>query len=310
MQIRYFFLIFGLIAFSSCEEVVIIDTNFKEQIVANSIFSENPMEVEVTKSFVVDDFRNISLDQAHVLLFENNVEKDVFVYHQNREDRIGKFISSYIPKAGKSYYIEISDPDLGKAKSDVSIIPEKLNFVNSTVTPVPWQDAKAQSRRYKFSFNVDKAITDDDYFYLKIFMPLLKWDNSVDSFLFLQNQRAEIIVPDIINSKTYLENALIFSGKSIVESSKKISGNATLLVGPQLFSYSDQDSFFQDTTRLHIELHHVSEALYKFYYSYATKIAAQDDVFATEASIYSNIQNGYGIFGGENITLEKVKITY
>lgn len=112
----------------------------------------------------------------------------------------------------------------------------------------------------------------------------------------------------------YVKNGILFKDEAFNGTNFQIYGTATTYAKPfgDYLDYDDggSDEISLDTTQLYISLHHLSKDLYNFYLSHSIKLQNEDDIYSEPTPIYTNVENGFGIFGGENVTLKKVDIIY
>ncbi len=105
------------------------------------------------------------------------------------------------------------------------------------------------------------------------------------------------------------EHATHIEDDYINGNSYRITGSATTYQKP-FGDFEDSGKLMRDTTALRIELHSLSQELYHFYISHAAVLVNQNDIYSEPTPIYSNIENGLGLFGGDNITIVESKIEY
>lgn len=310
------FIIIVLASFlMSCEKEFVINTDDADNyIVVNAIFNnQESFEVEVTKSFSpYGAFKVKELSNSTVSLLENGVFVEDLIYSKLASDSIGKFRSVSIPGIKKEYTIEVINPDFKKTKSK-SAVPESINFSSENVSWTNWGEENYISARYNFSFTLEDPEV-DNYYCLTMSFPVQKLNKETGQYEFFAHQYAEILTSDLPGHQLYLRNGLIFKDNIFNNADYVISGTATTYQYAfgdySLFGYinPEEEDLQVDFSRLYISLHHLSEELYNFYSSYATKLKNDNNFFSEPTIIYNNIENGLGIFGGENITLKKVLV--
>jgi hypothetical protein len=104
------------------------------QITMNAFLTNTePVTIFLTESYFSssssDDRLVHIIENAHVILFEDGVEKIVLAY-----DQLGRYISNYYPLPGKKYKIIATVPGLGEVSSETTL-PETITFnsFNSTL---------------------------------------------------------------------------------------------------------------------------------------------------------------------------------
>ncbi len=319
MKMKY--LVFVCVVFASallsCEKEFVIKTeDIKNLMVVNAIFNnQESFEVEVTKSFSpYGELEVKELTNSRVSLLANGVFIEDLVYSKLPDDNLGKFCSISIPEVGEKYTIEVNNPDYKMANSK-STIPEGVNFSSENVSWTKWGEDNITSVRYNFSFTLEDP-DDNNYYYLTMSFPVNKLNEETGQYEFYAFQYAEILTSDLPGHQLYLRNGLLFKDNIFNKADYAISGTATTYqyaFGDYIFPGDgdvDEENLKVDFSKLYISLHHLSKELFNFYSSHATKLKNDNNLFAEPTLIYSNIENGLGIFGGENITLKKVFIQY
>lgn len=88
-----------------------------------------------------------------------------------------------------------------------------------------------------------------------------------------------------------------------------------VLINDELFDGKKKDIIFHlfsndtdDKTYFFVELYHVSEEFYRYHYSLQMQVNSKKDVYSEPAQIYSNIENGLGIFAGASVSKKMIKI--
>ncbi len=303
-------ILFGML--TSCEKefkINIEDTESK--IVINSVFNTTlPISAEITKSSPPMDVIEINeLKNATVSLYENNNFIENLVYQKTSSDFIGKFISTTTPVSGKEYSIKVEDPNLQKAEAK-SYSPAKIVVNSESVNHIQWGEDNTTSIRFNFSF-ILKDLEGLDYYFTTMYLPVLYVNPTTNDTSFHAYQYAEILTGNLPESQLYVKNGLLFTDVIFNNTNYEISGTATTYAFPAGdFDRTDEENLILDTTHLNISLHHLSPELYNFYSSHATKLDNENDIYSEPTPIFSNIENGLGIFGGENITLKQVLVKY
>ena len=297
---------------TSCEkefDLKVKDTENK--IVINSIFNTTePICAEIVKSSPAMGVIEINeLKNASVSLYKNDVFVENLVYQKTSSDFIGKFISTTTAVVGKEYTIKVNDPVLKEAEAKSSS-PAKTVIDSETVNRIQWGENNCTSIRFHFSF-ILKDIDGPDYYYMTMYLPVLYVNPITKDTSFHAYQYAEILTGNLIYSQLYLKNGLLFTDAIFNNKNYEISGTATTYSYPfGDFDRTDEENLILDTTHLYISMHHLSPELYNFHSSYATKLDNENDIYSEPTPVFSNIENGLGIFGGENVTVKKIVIKY
>lgn len=297
---------------TSCEKE--FDLNIEDsdkKIVINSVFNTTePISAEITKSSSPNGIILINeLENANVSLYENNSFIENLVYQKTSSDYIGKFISITIPISGKEYTIKVDEPNFKKAEAK-SYVPAKIAINSETVNHIEWGGNNSGPIRFNFSFILDD--TDGlDYYFMTMYFPVLYVNPVTNDTTLHAYQYAEILTGNLPNSQLYVKNGLLFTDEIFNNTNYEISGTATTYAETfGDYDLTNREDLILDTTNLYISLHHLSPELYYFYSSHATSLDNENDIYSEPTPIFSNVENGLGIFGGENLTLKKVVIEY
>ncbi len=303
------------VVLTACEKELKINTTKEEnKIVINSIINtDSVFTAEVTKTF--SPYNNINVEElkdAEVTVFENDIFIEKLTYNKFSYDSLGKFRGTFIPQLNKQYKIEVTtqNSDLAQAKTS---IPEKVTISNTQAIEVKWGEDNLTSRRFNFSFTLND-LEGEDYYYLIIAFPVFKIDTINHDTSFLEFQYCEIETGDLPQSQLYLRNGLVFNDKAFNTTNHIVSGSATTYAdafseNTNYYSWDEREKvYYVNFNKIYIYLQHLNKELYQFYSSHAKMLKNQDDLYSEPVPVYSNIENGYGIFAGENTTLEKVNV--
>ena len=301
---------------SSCEKEFILDLQGSDNImVVNSFFNgDEPLSLSLTKSMLPQESQNIvELKKAKVSLFKDGTFVEDMKYLKASGDTLGRFYSVIMPVIGSTYKVEVETEKKGKASSQ-SVLPPKVDIVSDTAVWVKWVNDEDSARVIRFYFEIEfNDPQERNFYFITASAPIYKVDITNNTSQFYSWQFAEILSADLPAHELYLNNALLFKDVSFNATHKKITGTATMYSQPDFIEsnqHLDFASFVLDKSKLHIELHSLSKDAYNYCSSYARKIAAQDDVYSEPIVIYSNIENGLGVFAGENISKRDALIQY
>jgi len=296
--------------FSCVKELNIKSQSSVHKIVLNSVFNPNSIfKVELSPSFSpYEDIEVKEIKDATVSIYEEGILKENLVYQTSTDKHLGKYISSFVPIQGKNYRIKASSPNYDDVAATAKI-PSLVTFKEAkAINDKLWTSNNPGLIRHDFSFVLDDN-PEENYYYLTISAPINKFNPQTLEWELYAHQYAEILIADLPKAQLYVNNGLIFTDRSFNGNSFKIKGTAT--------SYREIHEEFdgisglvKDTSILEVSLHHLSKEVYYFYTSHATNLLNQDDFYTEPTSVYSNIKNGFGIFGGEAIDEQEMVIQY
>lgn len=309
LKILHIAYIISLIVLVACEKDFEIDVHeSKNQMVVNGLFNQSaPIQMSITESFYpYDETLDIrDLTRSEVVLFENGSLVDELTYFKYTNEKFGKYYSNYVPKQNSNYRIEITDPVYGRVTAN-SAVPSHVIISNPKSNWTPWGEDTLNVIRFNFEFVLEDP-PEENYYYMTIGCPLLKPNEITGIYEIFDYQYAEIYTADIARPELYLKNGWLFEDKIFNNNAYTISGTATMYVYP-CCEYSDE--VIIDKSELYVFLENLSSEAYEFHSSYAQRLFNQNDFYSEPGLIYSNINNGIGIFGGVNLTEAHIPIVY
>jgi len=292
-------LLFVVSILFSCEKTIYIEIpDNGRRLVANSLFTaDSVLKINLTKSRYILDNSSWTFDpviDADIILYEADNE----IEHL-RADEAGNYMGAYILKEDKEYRIEVKAQNFSDIKAQ-NYIPPKTKILNlnafETVDEYGWpeigfnltfkdnQDTKnyyfisARERRYSTYTNPDTG-EDTTYVY--------DYELSVYSY-----------DPIAFADDWYLEKGIIFNDEVI-------NGKEYTL---QFRGYKNFYDDVEEHSVYYIRFYTVTKEFYQYYISLAKHINAQDEFFMEPVQVYSNIENGFGIFAGYSTDIDSVII--
>lgn len=265
----------------SCTKEIIIDLDKHEsKLVVNSFFSpSNGININLSKSIPVLDKDRVN--------FIKNAEVQFYCHSELVSDMNylgdGKYYLNTSIVKGKEYSISINAPGF-KSVTARSVVPDQPQFL---LIDTIFIDDELLYCEIEF-FNDSEAL---NYYLLEVESkyPIIKNDS-------IQSNKL-----DIINSDMIVENGdlgeklerLVFSGEILKDS-----------VGDLGFALNKKtlfDSYTGDSNTLYIHFKKISEEYYLYLKSFYESKSRLDE-------IYTNTDNGYGIFAAYNVTLDSIVI--
>ncbi len=298
-----------LILVSACEKDVTINIpEADKQMVVNGLFDQTKtMQVSLTESIYTydEEIELKDLTGSEVALYENAVFIEYLTYIKPSGEESGNYCSTLIPKPGNNYKIDITDPDYGHVTA-LSGIPPQVTILKSRANWTPWGEDTLNVIRFNFEFELDDP-PEENYYYLTIACPLLKPDTVTGEYKIFDYQYAQIYSADIASPQSYLKNGWLFTDVNFNGTKYIISGTATMYVYP---CCDYDENVIIDKTKLYVFLENLSKEARDFHSTYALRLSTQNDFYAEPNFIYSNIDNGLGIFGGSSLTELHIPIDY
>lgn len=240
--------------------------------------------------------------------------------------------SSFIPEAGKEYKIEINEipsvygnpVGLDYLKSS-TYIPTKvpiilnqqkdvINYNNQTGV----EDSVIYNKVYNLSFNdpsntndyyyltISKVISSDYFLMDTIDMDQIWLENATFNYTNVMLQSLNISHNDIIsglNADPYNKFSLL--GTSTFLFNDEDFNGQTKNIQVELFNYGNE---IEEIQYLVVELLHISKEYFDYYSTISTQSNSQLDIYSEPTQLYTNIENGIGVFAGASLSSDNIFI--
>jgi Domain of unknown function (DUF4249) len=308
MKIIYQFISLAVMAiiFNACVKKVTIDLPYEgDKIVVKSIIKQDSnIYALISKSTRpnANSFNNQNeITNASITVLENNVPVTSLTllpqgqtfYSNNRW-----YISNYKAKAGKTYTLKITVPNLPNAEGTETMISKPkykiesyYKIVNSTLDTT----------------NVVKLnLTDlptEDYYQIKMYTADTNFAAIGPRYIIDYNSYVYFSVNSLD------ENASIFDQidgglrySNFYFSDKKFNGK---IINPKF----EFNNYSYGTNRIAVILESISKNYYRFLVSAENHLNNSGNPFSEPTQVYTNITNGYGIIGtsADSILFKKVQ---
>ncbi len=340
MKQRFLFFIIVLFLFNSCVEEFELDTDdYEPVIIVNSVFTDdNEIKVFVMQSGSIFSSwgnnleRDPLLDSAFYANIRHEPIKDATVKItnlQNNEEEILYLQDSFFYKTRNilaqketPYKIEVSTPDFISVSSEATI-PKNANITSINYLGYVYTD-EYNRPRYKLNINVQDVVDEDNFYEMIIYTKHLDFDINSDPYsdpfyyLYVYTSMRETISNDIV-----LQENISWTGSSYIFSDNQFanqSHNFEILTNNiYVFDTIANDYISQKPDNYLIELRTISEDYYNYqkqtrkhidnsYYYSGFDLQTGFSNQYTPISLFSNIENGYGIFSGYSFVRDSIFI--
>ncbi len=287
-----------LLFFTGCETVVEIDIPVEApSLVINSTLAvDSLIKIHISKSkHILGSVPFDVVDGAVVTILENETLLTTLVNSTN-----GWYIAAdYKPKKGSTYNIKVEKEGFDTATAQVyipldtvKILSAKLESEN-TILKVNFKDDNDKTNYYEIF--VTKSYYDYSYDYSTSSPVLI--DSTFNSFPI----SIESNDPSLEEYQNY--------GQSIFFNDAFFNGQ-TYTMNLDIFDYDDSQNSSppsQSKPVYKVYINNTSKSYYLHELSTLLKKWNTDDPFAQPVTVFNNIENGFGIFGGYNTAVYKVE---
>jgi hypothetical protein len=290
----------ALLIFSACERDARLDLdNSSPEVVVLSNFSDlDTLEVVVSKTRpVLDEGKPEYISDARLVLFVNGFLSDTLQYVASPVLQVpGYYISSKVaPKPGDRYSLVVEAPGFDPVKGESRMplpVPIDTAFT-SLVFEKEQIDEELSQAKIKVKLKVLHEPGVENYFHLNFYQKGFDFqlDQEGDTIKFPFFSLPLVVTPDDdeVPLVPYIEN------RGVLFTEQALEGNQGVLSFSLNFQYYPQSQILEDFL---IELRTASQEYYLYHRSLARQHQAGQHPFSEPVILYSNIENGHGIFAG------------
>ncbi len=295
MKLKYLFTGLISIILFSCEKTVNIKIpDSGRKLVVNSFFAEDSiLKVNLSKSkYILDGESEFeSVKNAKIILYKNNIKIEELIDSLN-----GFYYGNYILKAGSKYKLEVSAKDFptSKAESDLPLRTKIIELSGyQSMDEYGWPETA-----FNLTFK-DDAETEHYYFISVTERRYTKYNLS---------EGKDTVIIDDYELNVYSTDPNTFSddwylNKGVVLKDDLFNGKEYKLFFKAYRDFYDSN---ESTSVYYVKFSTISKEYYLYYISYAKHVNAQDEFFMEPVQVYTNIENGFGIFAGYSTDVDSV----
>lgn len=295
---KLFFLLSVSLIYISCEKVIPFEGDVNTpKLVINSVFeSDSTFKVHVSSSrSVIDTSSFENIDDAVVTIKDVNGNVIEVLNHVVN----GFYKGQVLPEENTTYILEVNHPNYAKITASDSLpSPIIINSVDTSTILDP-----INGNRLRISMNFDDPENNQNYYLLETY--------SVNEYLIVEN--LDTIEYELDTTKQFmvltdevfqnggspwrdqgLFNDLLFNGQ-----------NKTLEIEIPNENWSGSEDGYDwsyKTLTLRLYLHNITISYYYYRTSLELFQNASGNPFAQPVQVYSNIENGFGVFAGSQIS--------
>ncbi|HPW65464.1 MAG TPA: DUF4249 domain-containing protein [Salinivirgaceae bacterium] len=294
---KNFLLIAVIVFLFACERETKVDIPESEPkiVVSCLLIPKKNIEIYICQSIYIYDTKEIPITNATVDLYKENVMIETIPHAEN-----GFYRSDLQPEIGKSYSVEINVQGFKTIKAQTSVpIPVTIDSIKTTRNVGTSVNGRKLSYYQMF---ISSAGANNDISYYKYIFEVLT--DSLDGY------------GQLNFNKAFSYDAVIMNEGDIYNRFFSTQLYNTSTFNLNLYFEDPADLFFDiDTVRFTIssQMYSLSQELYLYEKSLKKYTENQNNIFEQNNPplIYSNIENGYGIFAGlsfSNVISERVVI--
>ena len=295
---KLFFLLSVSLIYISCEKVIPFEGDVNTpKLVINSVFeSDSTFKVHVSSSrSVIDTSSFENIDDAVVTIKDGNGNVIEVLNHVVN----GFYKGQVLPEENTTYILKVNHPNYADITASDSLpSPIIINSVDTSTILDP-----INGNRLRISMNFDDPGNNQNYYLLETY--------SVNEYLIVEN--LDTIEYELDTTKQFmvltdevfqnggspwrdqgLFNDLLFNGQ-----------NKTLEIEIPNENWSGSEDGYDwsyKTLTLRLYLHNITISYYYYRTSLELFQNASGNPFAQPVQVYSNIENGFGVFAGSQIS--------
>lgn len=274
----------ALVLFTACEkEIPLKQEESQPRIVVNSIFSaEDTIWVNLSESRdVLYDNVLPNIENATAKLLDaNGAEIGSFTHTTNGN----YYCTDPMPVAGTTYGLRAEAAGF----NTVTASAETPSIIS--LSSIDTVSVTGDQLEFNISFTDDAS--QDNYYGLSIVYNV-SWEDEEGNVDLIQSPYFSTKEVYVINGDPDIDGSRF--GSEFFFSDNGFNGQTINFTGRQ-YKWGDPESFKFYV----VGLKSLSEDLYKYKLSYSKYLDAQGDFFAEPVQVYSNITDGFGIFGGSS----------
>jgi hypothetical protein len=285
---KYIFILLAALSLSSCEkEIEVKVPPYTSKLVVNSINQVGePATFQVSRSVGMTEYnynKNLNLTNAKVLLYGDGVLVDSVAYDQVT----GTYKGNHATVAGVTYKTVVAAPGYNDI-SAMSVAPSMVEMKNVTRIKQARLNGDGEMQD-EIRITFDDPAAAGDYYILSFKMVNTATDTPVNLGCINTTEAAiESIYDENIDNTTCLSEGDIFFRDEL------FNGKTREMRFFILSSYLEKMS---PDINLFIVLQHVPESYFRHRKTYLYASENSGNPFAEPSRVYTNVQDGYGVFG-------------
>lgn len=295
---KLFLLLSISLVYISCEKVIPFEGDVNiPKLVINSIFqSDSTFKVHVSSSRSVIDtasFQNIE-DAVVTIKDDNGSIIETLNYVEN-----GFYIGQTFPQENQTYSLQVTHPNYTNITSSDSLpSPITINSIDTSTTVDP-----INGDRLQITLNFNDPESSQNYYLIETY--------SVNEYLLIKNSDTTEYELDTTKQFMVLTDEVFQNGGSPFREQGLFNDllfngqNKALELEIPYDNWSGTEDGYEwsyTTLSVRVYLHNISKSYYYYRTSLELYQGASGNPFAQPVQVYSNIENGFGVFAGSQIS--------
>ncbi|MFN7012862.1 MAG: DUF4249 domain-containing protein, partial [Bacteroidia bacterium] len=286
----------GINLFTSCESV--IDMKLPEQppkMVVNSFFTpDSIIMLHLSKSqFVLKNQELKPITDGNISLFENGK----FIGKFTHINKGFYYLPGFFPKTNSQYTLNAESSGLKSVEAN-EIIPGK-----PIINRIDTSSSYYEGENYKdFIVYIEDNANEENYYQVDLLGK--RYDYIYDSLTYDIIDSVEIYERVFFTSRDLVFEDQGASSQAVI--SDKIFNGAIYPLRLSVSSYMFDEYGYTGYFEITVQLKQVSKAYAQYLFTYSKN--RYSDPFSQPVQVYSNVNNGFGIFAGYSSTLSSVKL--
>ena len=295
---KLFLLLSISLVYISCEKVIPFEGDVNiPKLVINSIFqSDSTFKVHVSSSRSVIDtasFQNIE-DAIVTIKDDNGSTIETLNYVEN-----GFHIGQTFPQENQTYNLEVTHPNYTNVTSSDSLpSPIIINSIDTSTIVDP-----INGDRLQITLDFEDPESAQNYYLIETY--------SVNEYLVIKNSDTTDYELDTIKQLMILTDEVFQNGSSPFREQGLFNDllfngqNKALELEIPYDNFSGIEVGYEwsyKTLSVRVYLHNISKSYYYYRTSLELYQSASGNPFAQPVQVYSNIENGFGVFAGSQIS--------
>lgn len=288
---------------ASCEKEIIVDVpKYEAKLVLNSYaVTGDTVYVAVGKSIGILDYKygkDLEIKNASLVLKADGMPDDALEY----DPAIRAYKAHTVAQSGKSYTLVATAPGYAEATAN-TVVPSAVTIDSIRRIPNAKLDIDGNQQDELRIIFKDPPAT-GDYYILSITKPQGQdtiYHEYQSNCVNTTDASVESIYNENIDQNTCLPGDAIFFRDVLFNGTTK----ELRLFVPS--GYAAPGTIFGDSVYTQVQLLHVTEAYFRFSKSYRFASDNRGNPFAEPSNVYTNVNNGYGIFSMMSVHTYPVK---